>query len=77
MQRFVRLNFTRSYLAFECSDLDGVFSFAYAFMWTTISDKNQNFEIFGQKHVFEQNSKISGIPSLHHFIPAVVIIIQK
>ena len=23
---------------------------------------------------FKQNSKISGIPSLHHFIPAVVII---
>ena len=44
------LIFKRSYLAFEGSDLDGVFSFAFAFMWTTISDKNQNFEIFGQKH---------------------------
>ena len=30
-----------------------------------------------KKHVFMQNSKISGIPSLHHFIPAVVIIIEK
>ena len=36
---------------FECSDLDGVFSFVFVFMWTTVSDKNQNFEIFGQKHV--------------------------
>ena len=26
---------------------------------------------------FKQHSKISGIPSLHHFIPAVVIIIEK
>ena len=26
---------------------------------------------------FKQNLKISGIPSLHHFIPAVVIIIEK
>ena len=30
-----------------------------------------------KKHVFKQNSKISGIPSLHHFIPVVIIIIEK
>ena len=71
------LIFKRSYLAFECSDVDGVFSFAFAFMWTTISDKNQNFENFGRKHVFMQASKISGIPSLHHSILSVVIIIEK
>ena len=59
------LLFKNSYLAFECSDLDGVFSFALAVMWTTFSGKkNQTFEIFGKKHVFKQNSKISGIPSL-------------
>ena len=77
MQLFVTLNFKRSYLTFECSDLDGVFGFEFAFMWTTISDKNQNFEIFVKNMFFKQNSKISGIPSLHHFIPAVVIIIEK
>ena len=41
----------RPYLAFECSDLAEVFSFAFAVMWTTILDKNKNFEIFDQKHV--------------------------
>ena len=46
------LIFKQSYLAFECSDLDGGFSFAFAVKWTTISNKNQNFEMFGQKHVF-------------------------
>ena len=54
-----------SYLALEYSDLGGVFSFAFAVMWRTSSDKNQTFEIFG---VFKQKSKISGIPSLHLFI---------
>ena len=47
----------RSYLEFECSDLDGVFSFSFVFMWTTISDKKQNFEMFGQKHVFQAKFK--------------------
>ena len=40
------------YVAFEGSDLGGVFSFAFAFMWTTIADKNQTFEIFYQKYYF-------------------------
>ena len=50
--------------------MDGVFSFAFAVMWITFSDKNQNFEIFCQKTRFKQNWKISGIP-------VVVIIIDK
>ena len=58
--------------------MDGVFNFAFAFTWTTISDKNKKkLKFLCQKHVFKQNSKISGIPSLHHFIPAIVIIIEK
>ena len=32
---------------------------------------------FVKNMFFKQNSKISGIPSLHHFIPAVVIIKSK
>ena len=45
---------------------NGCYSFmdTFAFMWTTISDKNQNFEMFGQMF-FKQNSKISGI---HQYI---------
>ena len=39
------LIFKKSDLAFECSALDEVFSFALAVMWTTVSDKNQNFQI--------------------------------
>ena len=49
--------FKWSYLAFECSDLDGVFSFAFAFMWTTISDKNQNSKFLVKNMFFKQNSK--------------------
>ena len=30
----------------------GLFSFAFAVMLTTISDENQNFEMFGQNQVF-------------------------
>ena len=67
--------FLISNLAFECSDLDGVFSFAFVVMCTTFSDKNQNFEIFGQKTCFL--SKIQRFLELPHFIPEVVIIIEK
>ena len=40
----------------------GVFSFAFAFMWTKISDKNQKFEIFGQKHVCPSANLSVSIP---------------
>ena len=49
------------------------FRFAFALSWTTISDKNTNFENFGQNMLFKQNSKISGTPALHLFILAVVV----
>ena len=52
------------------------FCIIFAVMWTTFSEKNQNFEMFVQKG-FKQNSKTSGIPSVHHFIPVVVIVIEK
>ena len=56
-----------SYLVYETSDLDGIFSVAFAFMWTTILDKNQNFEIFGQNHVVFL-SKIQSFLEFHHYI---------
>ena len=39
--------------------------------------KNKISKCLVKKHVFKQNAKISGIPSLQHFIPAIVIIIEK
>ena len=39
------LSFKRSYLAFEVSDLDGVFNFVFAFLWTIIKKKKKKKKI--------------------------------
>ena len=62
---------------FECSELDGFSVLHVHSCGQQFQTKIKILNFLVKNMFFKQNSKISGIPPLHHFIPATVIIIEK